>query len=98
MYNPATATVRLTIHVSFDENSFPIPDPLAGDKEDDEYFFLDPERDQDIARISTTRLTGGGTAPGIGLGGAIGAPAPEPVAEPIVDPPPQPPMVFSFAG
>ena len=94
VYNPATATVRLTIHVSFDENSFPIPDPLAGDKEDDEYFFLDPERDQDIARISTTRLTGGGTAPGIGLGGAIGAPAPEPVAEPIVDPPPQPPMVF----
>ena len=93
VYNPATATVRLTVHVSFDENSFPSSDPPASDEEDNEYFFLDPERDQDIARMPT-RSSGGGPAPGIGLGGAIGAPAPEPIAEPIVDPPQQPPHFF----
>lgn len=94
VYNPATATVRLAVHVSFDENSFPSPDSLVGDKEDDEYFFLDPERDQDIARIPTKSSGGGPVAPGIVLGGAIGAPAPEPIGEPIVDPPQQPPLLY----
>ena len=94
VYNPTTATVRLSVHVSFDENSFPSPEPLVDDKENEDVF--DFERDQDIARTPTTRSSSrGGPAPGTGLGGgAIGAPAPEPIAEPIVDPPQQPPLFF----
>lgn len=91
IYDPTTATVRLTIHVTFDETSFPTPESLIADKEYEEY--LDLERDQDIARIPT-RSSGTGPAPDTGLGGAPAAPAPEPIAEPIVDQPQQPPLFY----